>query len=398
MNNRLPDHQLTVVERGRRVGDYLRNAVNVDITDVGTLQRRKGTTLALAGSGCHSLWADRQGAYFVDGDALKSFPDGDVLRSDLPPRRAISYARSITGDVYWTNGAVLERIRNGASAPAGARAPDATPIVSATSNGSLDAGRYQVAITLIASDGEESGATWPVSIDLPTRGAIDVSTDLLGTKNIYISPCNGETLFHAVTTSANNYRFAVSPTQGAQLQTIGLRPMPPGKIVRIHNARLLTADRYGLYYSEPYAFNWHNPLRGYIPLPGITLVEPVDAGIYITTSDKTYWLAGADISGETTLTELLPYGAAEGSSVRINNALDVAWYSTRGIVTGSRDGQVKNLQEATVATEKALRAATLYREQDGLRQIVSSLVGAQASHAAANSYMTMEIVRKENLL
>ena len=199
-------------------------------------------------------------------------------------------------------------------------------------------------------------------------------------------------------TTASTYRFPVTPQQGAQLQTLGFRPMPAGSIVRVHNGRLLTADRNGLYYSEPYAPTWHNPLRGYIPLPGITLVEPMQAGIYITTADRTYWLAGADIAGDAALVDLLPYGAAAGSSTRINNALDVAWYSQRGIVIGSRDGQVKNMQEDTTATEKASRAAMLYREQDGMRQLVSSLFGAEATVAAASTYFEAELVRKENML
>lgn len=52
INNRLPDHQLGIVERGRKAGDYLRNAVNVDLTAAGTLQRRKGSTLAVPGTRC----------------------------------------------------------------------------------------------------------------------------------------------------------------------------------------------------------------------------------------------------------------------------------------------------------------------------------------------------------
>lgn len=56
INNRLPDHQLNIVERGRKAGDYLRNAVNVDLTSSGTLRRRKGSALVQSGTDCHSLW------------------------------------------------------------------------------------------------------------------------------------------------------------------------------------------------------------------------------------------------------------------------------------------------------------------------------------------------------
>ena len=55
INNRLPDHKLGIVSRGQKSGDYLRNAVNVHLTSAGTLQRRKGTTLVLAGADRHSL-------------------------------------------------------------------------------------------------------------------------------------------------------------------------------------------------------------------------------------------------------------------------------------------------------------------------------------------------------
>mgnify|MGYP007118495220 CR=1 FL=1 len=67
------------------------------------------------------------------------------------------------------------------------------------------------------------------------------------------------------------------------------------------------------------------------------------------------------------------------------------------IVADAR-GQAKNVQEATVAVEPAASGATLFREQDGMRQLVSSLAGAQTSRAAAESFMTMEVVRKENML
>ena len=82
----------------------------------------------------------------------------------------------------------------------------------------------------------------------------------------------------------------------------------------------------------------------------------------------------------------------------MENSNDIAWFSARGLVVGTQDGQVKNTQEETVAVGAAQTGATLYREQDGMRQLVSSLAGAQTSRAAADSFMTMEVVRKENML
>ena len=396
INNRLPDHQLGIVERGQRAGDYLRNAVNVDLTAAGTLQRRKGSTLAQAGADCHSLWSDGEQAFYVDGDTLYQYPR-TVLRSGLVPGRRVSYCETPAGDVIWSNGTVLERIRAGVSAPVGLPVPNPAPSISATAGGSLKAGVYQVAITATNADGEESGATWPVQVVVADGGRIEIA-GLPGTlTNIYVSPLNGDKLYLAATTTAS-YIIPVMGAQGAQCPTLNLRPLPAGRFVREYHGRLLVADAAGLYYSEPWAYGLYNPLRGYIPLPGITLLEPGQTGVYVATADKTYWLSGLDVDQVERMVELLPYGAVDGSATRIENSNDIAWFSARGLIVADAQGQAKNVQEATVAVGPAQIGATLYREQDGMRQLVAAVSGAQESRAAANSFMTMEVVRKENML
>lgn len=394
INNRLPDHQLTVVERGRRVGDYLRNAVNVDITDVGTLQRRKGTTLAQAGTDCHSLWSDGERAFYVDGTDLKRFA-GEVVATGLAYGRPVSFCKAPTGDVIWTDGVRLEAIDKGAVA---VPTPNPAPTVTAGGGGALHAGYYQVCITAVAADGRESGSTWPIQVQVPDSGRIEVS-GLPGTLvNLYVSPLNGDTLYLTASTTASSYIIPVMGTQGAQCQTLNLRPLPAGRFVREYHGRLLVADGFGLYYSEPWAYGLYNPLRGYIPLAGITLMEPGQTGVYVATADKTYWLSGLDVDQVERMVDLLPYGAVEGSAARMESSNDIAWFSARGLVVGTQDGQVKNTQEETVAVGAAQTGATLYREQDGMRQLVSSGVPGQTSRAAASSYMAMEVVRKENML
>lgn len=397
INNRLPDHQLGIVERGRKAGDYLRNAVNVDLTAAGTLQRRKGSTLAQAGADCHSLWSDGEQAFYVDGDTLYQYPR-IALRSGLVPGRRVSWCKTPTDDVVWTNGTVLERIRAGSSASMGLPVPNPAPTVSASAGGSLKAGVYQVAITAANADGEESGATWPVQVTVPEGGRIQVS-DLPGTlTNIYISPLNGDALYLAATTTASSYVIPVSGALGQSLQTLGLRAMPAGEIVREHFGRLLVASGSTLYYSEPFGYALHNPQRGRIHFGGrITLLAPVQGGCYVGTETETFWLPGGDIE-KTEIIELLPYGAVPGTDTALENQTGVAWMSARGLIVADAQGQAKNVQEDTVAARPAQIGATLYREQDGVRQLVAAVSGAQESRAAANSYMTMEVVRKENML
>lgn len=394
MNNRLPDHQLSIVERGRKAGDYLRNAVNVDLTLSGTLQRRKGSALVVSGANCHSLWSDGEQAFYVDGTDIKSFA-GDVVATGLAYGRRVSFCKLPTGLVVWSDGVRVETVDAGPLAPAEI---NPAPNVVASSGGSLHAGVYQVAFTAVASDGRESAPTWPIQVVVPESGRIQVTGLPSSMTNIYVSPLNGETLFLAAATTASSYTVPILSTQGPQCPTTGLRSIPAGHIVREHHGRLIVADEAGIYYSEPWAYGLYDPVKGRIPLAGVTLVEPVQFGVYLATADKTYWLAGADVNQVERMVEILPYGAVEGSSTRMENNLDVAWFSPRGLVVGTPEGQVKNVQEQTVAVGAAQTGATLYREQDGLRQLVASVSPTSTTRAAASSFMTMELRRKESML
>ena len=98
------------------------------------------------------------------------------------------------------------------------------------------------------------------------------------------------------------------------------------------------------------------------------------------------------------LVEILPYGAVLGSSARSDNSTSVMWFSARGLVVGGAQGQVKNLQEDALAVRPGRKGAALLREEDGMRQVISSVFGAEDTRAAARSFMVAEIVRKESML
>lgn len=70
MDNRRADYDL---RGGRDVGDLLRNAVNVDLTNQGRARLRAGYQPSQSGLDCHSLWAPRSGAFGLYADA------GDVF-------------------------------------------------------------------------------------------------------------------------------------------------------------------------------------------------------------------------------------------------------------------------------------------------------------------------------
>lgn len=394
INNRAPAHQLQLVERGRKTGDYLRNAVNVDLTSSGTIQRRPGVSKEVSGSDAHSLWSKGGEGYFVDGDTLFRYPN-TVVKSGLVPGLRVSYDKDALGRVLWSNGVVIEAIKDGVSSPLVPPSPNPTPVVTAHVGGGLPAGVYQVAIAAVA-DGIESAPTYPQQVSVFDGGRIEVS-GLSGAVRVYVSAHNGSALFLVSETTAPSVTVSMPAYTGnPTLNSVGFLPLPPGHIVRVFNGRTLVASGETLFVSEPYS-GLYNPMRGFIPLPErITICEPCDDGVYIV-AEQTYWLAGKNPL-EAELAPILPYGATEGTGGQNPDNETVFWFSKRGMVAGAAGGKVSNLQENTVAVDPAIVGAMGYREQNGLRQLVASVFGTQSTQAAASSFADAEVIRKESML
>jgi hypothetical protein len=170
------------------------------------------------------------------------------------------------------------------------------------------------------------------------------------------------------------------------------RAMPAGAIVRSHLGRLLVARGPTLFFSDPWAPQMYRPDRGRIPfLKDIRLVVPLDTGVFVVT-DRTFWLAG-DLS-DTRQVPVLPYGGVPGTDIFDDRRKVAYWRSEHGLVLGSPDGSVTNLQEEAVFTANGTRGASLLREADGLRKVVSSVSSQEATQLAASGWMAAEIVRK----
>jgi hypothetical protein len=325
-------------------------------------------------------------------------PTRTVLTT-VTPGLQWSYAK-VNTDVYASNG--MDFIRIGADfsvSPVQVPVPQVAPSVNAQIGGSLPEGYYQVAISYTRADGLEGGTSVPVRVLSPASGYITVDNIYAPSgyaANVYVTATNGDVFYRVATTTASSYGIPIFPEQSVRPVGLLMLPMPAGAIVRYHDGRLLVAAGNTLYYSEPYNLALTNPVRGYIPFPEpITMVEPCQNGVYVS-AEQTYWLAGDMAAAE--MTTALPYKAVARTSGQVPNANSVWWMSERGMVLGAPDGQVKNLQEENVAVDPAIVGASLYREQDGMKQMISTLFGPQSTVMAASSFMDAEVIRKETVL
>lgn len=402
VDNRRPEMKM----RGGREdgGDFLRSAVNADLSAEGTVTRRAGYELLTAGTDCHSLWADGTDVFVADGDALKRIaglpgtPSLTTVRTGLVPGRAVSYARTPTA-IYFSNGIEIGRLSAAGAREVCTPGLAALPFVSAASDGAFPAGRYGFCFSHVDSFGEESPATPSVWVDCPENGRFAISdTRPLPTGAaaliVYMTAPNDSVFQHVATYSVPTTTVIAAPQRpGRRAATLLLAPIPAGDIVRCLSGRLLVAKGRFLYFSEPYMFGLFNPTRGFIQFPSdITVMETTSGGTWVC-ADQTYWFAGLDIAAAE-VDAKAAYGGVPGSGGVVPNTNEVFWMSPRGVMRGGQDGALKNLQEARVAVAPSGFAAGAFREVDGRKQFVESTFAAEPNRMAAASYMDAEIVRK----
>lgn len=391
LNNRLQPTELATKLPGGADATYLYVADNVDLTGKGRVKRRRGTTTRI-GAAAHSIWSDPpfREAYAVIADNLERLTEGaasiarTVVRPNMP-RLPVSYSRGADGAVYWSNGATLRRILAGQDRPAVTDAPTSVPAVSVGA-GALRAGRYLVAFTRTGPDGE-SPATPIVQLDVPDGGSITWSA--AETVNVFTSAPNGEIL--TLQGAGASGAVVVHGDGGRTCDTLNTAPMPPGTIVRHFSGRMLVASGSLLFYSLPYHYGVCDPVAGYIPLPAdISIVEVVEGGVFIA-ADQTY--AIADVA-EGQLRTVLPYGAIPGTGGTSPRTKQVFWQSEHGLVLGNADLSASNVQEDALEVPTAASGASLYRERDGMRQIVATRSGVETTVATASTWMDAEVIRK----
>lgn len=168
---------------------------------------------------------------------------------------------------------------------------------------------------------------------------------------------------------------------------------PPGYILRHWHGRMYSVVGDVVWFTDPFTLGSVQKQRNFIQFPAtVTMFRPVSGGIWVGCGD-TRFLAGGDPT-DFAVQQQLNYGVVFGTDVEVPYTNDVMWYSERGVVVGTQDGQVKNLQEDNVAAESGTNGAAVIREENGVRQYIASVRNQGVSPLAANSFLEMEVIRK----
>lgn len=407
LNNRRPDFRLR-----NKDGVFVRAASNADISDAGSAKRRQGYTQVYNGVECHSFWVDEdvECGYFVDNTTLyQALPasGGKELRvralsSGMLRGRYLTYAK-VGDEAMLSDGTRnLAIAADGTVRPLGATSLAASPnvVVGSTGTGALLPGRYQVCCAFMNSGAEISPTTAATQVEVPADGSLVISglpvtwpTDAAQLL-IYVSPPNGDTMYleRRLTAPTANVTIGGVTSDGQEVSTFLRAALPPGRIMRWYAGRLYVANGPVLWYSDVYQPATYQPTANFAQFPQpITVMEPCDAGMFIV-ADKTYWLTGDIATSE--LKTVSPTRGVLGTSGQNRSAMQAFWMTEQGFALGSADGTVALPQAENVAVSRAATGATLYREADGQRHLISALFGAESTTTAARSYMDAEVIRK----
>lgn len=416
IDNRDPEQALARDSNG--AANVARDAVNVDIDRAGKVARRAGYTKIVGAQGAASLWASPEFPFglYVDNGVLRGVRErGETfdIRGGMGAG-PVSYAVA-AGRVYWSNAA-----QNGVVSPDGLPGDWAVPTpgyahVSALATaGGLFAGVYQVAVTFLTPTGEESGAGPAARVLVGTGGGVQIDVpqppDPTWRVRIYATDANGDVFYNAFTLPAGVASALLGAhVNGRQLATQFLEPMLPGHIVRRFGGRLLVARNNTVTWSEPLRYGLTNVARNAVALPEtITMMEPLGdgtdaAGVLVASGDKTYWLPGAD-PAKFNAQIVRAHGVVPGTALRLpgevfalQTSADVAyWIDASGTgCVGLAGGEVTTLQAAQAIAPSAVSGASLYRDANGLRQIVTALRGSQERGLAIGDKVGCAVYRHD---
>lgn len=145
---------------------------------------------------------------------------------------------------------------------------------------------------------------------------------------------------------------------------------PVGSIVRSFAGRIWVADGNTLWYSEPFGPNLFRLSVNYIQLPAkITMVAPVQGGLFVSTTNKIYFFAGT-VPREFVQHIVAHYPAIPFTDVEVDGIAVSAgqftplpaqmFTTTQGICMGTADGKIVNLTYDTLLYPSAPKGCAVY--------------------------------------
>ena len=382
LNNRLPDFALHVP----KVGDWLRSGDNVEVTNAGTIVRRKAASLIQAMTGAHSLHMVSDTAGYLVRDsklyAITLPTYSETLVKILTSNARMSWVETMV-NIYASNGTDIGRV-SGSTWTAALPTP-AKPELNGLIGGGLEPGQYQVAASYVRLSGsdllEEGGVSAALAVTLTTQGGIRVNLPAATTGathvNIYLTQANGEVPYLLAFVEAGTATFdcITLPTgreAPVRFDSKGSKqieaPLPAGELFS-SMGRLCSIVGHSIYVGIPFRPGYFLPLEGAIHFTApVTIAIENQNGTYIC-ADNTYWLPGDLLASQERMVKALPYGAVPGTAFHHPDKPIVGWFGENGVVLADPAGQAVALTEEAVKVTAPISGISTVLEGDYTRVV-----------------------------
>lgn len=396
----------------------LREAQNVDIDNAGKLRRRQGYSKIHSGSGCRGLWSHDEVDFglFAEGTDLKMIRNGEVTTVGTVSLVSVPSYAVVNGDVIWSDGQNIGKITSdGDPVSFWVESPAGVPVCSAHSAGGLDAGEYQVTVSFVDLDGRESGAPAATTVEVQQGGGIALSgipqpPDISTAVNVWVSHADGEELYHAARIPAGITSYIIGAgRRGRVLDVHFMEPMPAGSLIAYSHGRLFSVTRDPIrgdviWYSEPLRYGLR-AIGNYITFKDVSMILPVGQGanavLYAGSHKRTFYMVGpnpdawekrlARGSGVVRGTAV----TAPGTFFGLETAEPVGyWLAADGVFCiGLPGGAVQPFSERQFLTDHADVGASLVREANGIRQVITTANGAARNAMRVTDSVSVTVYR-----
>lgn len=184
---------------------------------------------------------------------------------------------------------------------------------------------------------------------------------------------------------------------------------PTARILEHYKGRIYLAVENVLWGTELYLYDVVDTTKNFVVLDhAITMVAAVDDGLYVGTDQQLLFLQGTMAKGLERAIVMdapvvfgskvtVPYSKAhpQARSGPIPEGFGPMFMTTQGVCLGLPGGQVYNLTQDHVVFPEAVRAAALYREDQGANSYVAvaDSAGGPSANARIGDYVDAEIVR-----
>lgn len=379
INNVQPSHRIKNSE--------LTQAVNVDIGLSGEIKRRGGYTEILAT--CHKNLHQADGFMLatVDGGDLTSFDANGANRVLLYPSLGPSrvwYCNLPDGRTTFSNGLICG-ITDGQTASAwGVPIPESVGALTPVAGGMLH-GEYRYYLTYVRlADGLESGTAFSLPTTVTTGGILLTGLPVRDgyAINVYLSSHNDDRGYLAGSTTGAAFSYmGKNDALTLPSMTDDLMPAPAGTVTAFWRGRVLVAVGSVLFASRTNGWELFDLRRDFKQFSSrITLIQPVDDGLYVGTDSELAFLSGTEFD-KLTYNQVMSGPVVLGSGVGVPGELvklgdsvgqgsAMICIAAGGLIIGLASGNITRIVEGRYTTAATEVAAT-FRVLGGTPQYIA---------------------------